>query len=154
MNSISGGMGAILKATGIDISQFPEVMDGSGTASVMHDGHQWTIKPWIGGGGLAVVSRPLTVEEERLEDEAVERHTFVSFFGLDRLRLCRKIALEMMRLSGTLRPDCPPARAKRRELRKRLDELAAIQFDLMQYRGADAKAARLRLKDMGIVGMN
>ncbi|MDW5441974.1 hypothetical protein [Polaromonas sp. SM01] len=153
-NSVSGGWRAILNATGIDIRQSPQVMDGSGATVVEHEGRQWTLTPWQGGGGFARVSRALTAEEERLEEEDIARRTYVDFFGLDRLRLCRKISIEMMRVAGYLLPDNPPARAKRRELRKRLDKLAVIQFNLMQYRGTDAKEARNLLNEMGVIGVN
>ena len=39
IDSVSGGWGSILKTTGIDIKEFPCVMDGSGSAVVMHNGH-------------------------------------------------------------------------------------------------------------------
>lgn len=91
-DAISGSWRAILKTTGIDIKNFPCVMDGSGSAVVMHNGHQWTVKPWEGGGGFAVVSRQRTDEEIKKDEQRMLRHTFVGHFTKDRLLMCMDIA--------------------------------------------------------------
>ena len=99
-------------------------------------------------------SRPLTADERQAEDDDLERRTFVDFFGLDRLRVCRKIASEMMRLACDFHPETPSVRAKRRVLRKRLDKLAQIQFTLMSFRTADVNDARRQLGEMGVFGVD
>lgn len=39
LDNISGSRAAILKATGVDIQEFPQVMDGSGSATAWGNGH-------------------------------------------------------------------------------------------------------------------
>ena len=117
-DSVSGSWGAILKTTGIDIEEFPCVMDGSGSAVVMHNGHQWTVKPWEGGGGFAMASRLRTEEETKRDEPRMLRNTFVSHFTKDRLLMCMDIAEHVRKLSSQIHPDHPPARAARRSVQR------------------------------------
>lgn len=130
-NSISGSWGAILRATGVDVRAFPQVMDGSGTAVVQKDGHQWTLKPWEGGGGYAVASRQKTEAEIEHERQRLLRNTFAGHFSKDRLLMCASIAAKVRGLCVEMRPDHPPSRAARRSLQGKLKRLAQIQTELL-----------------------
>lgn len=124
--SVSGGWFAILETTGIDIRCLPNVMDGSGTSVVMHNGHEWTIKPWLGGGGFAVASRPRTEEEEEQANRRTLRRTYASHFTQDRLEMCMDIAEQVTALLAQMRPDHPPSRAVRRDVHRKLNRLAEM----------------------------
>lgn len=147
-DSVSGGWGAILKTTGIDIREFPQVMDGSGTAVVLNDGHQWTIEPWEGGGGFAVASRPQTEAESERARQRMLRCTFVDHFTKDRLLMCMDIAEQVRQLSARMRPDHPPARAARRSVQRKLKRLAQIQTSLLWHRGADSSLYEQELEQL------
>ena len=146
--SVSGGWGAILKTTGIDIKEFPCVMDGSGSAVVMHNGHQWTVKPWEGGGGFAMASRLRTEEETKRDEQRMLRNTFVSHFTKDRLLMCMDIAEHVRKLSSQIHPDHPPARAARRSVQRKLNRLAQIQTALLLHRTADSSLYEQELKQL------
>ena len=147
-NSVSGSWGAILKSTGIDIKEFPCVMEGSGSAIVLHNGHQWTVKPWLGGGGFAVASRPRTEEETKRDEQRMLRNTFVGHFTKDRLLMCMDIAEQVGQLSAQIRPDHPPARATRRSVQRKLNRLAKIQTALLWHPTADSSLYEQELKQL------
>lgn len=147
-NSVSGSRKAILRVSGIDIQEFPQVMDGSGSATVSKDGHQWTIKPWHGGGGFAVASRPETEEEIERERRRMLRSTFVGYFRKDRLMMCQTIAREIQYLTKRLSPNNPPPRAVRRDTQRRIRRLAEIQFALLTWAHADSSLYEQELEHL------
>lgn len=147
-DSVSGSWGAILKTIGIDIREFPQVMDGSGTAVVVKDCHQWTVKPWEGGGGFAVASRPQTEAEIEHDRQRMLRSTFVGHFTKDRLQMCRGIAEQIRCLSARMSPDHPTARAARRDMQRKLKRLAQIQTYLMWHREADSSQYEQELEQL------
>ena len=147
-DSVSGSRVSILNSTGIDIRDFPQVMDGSGTAVVVKDGHTWTITPWEGGGGFAVASRPQTESEIESERQRMLRRTFVDHFTKDRLLMCMDITEQVRALAAELRPDHPPARAARRTVQRKLNRLAQIQSALLLNRGADSSLYEQELKQL------
>ncbi|WP_374410654.1 hypothetical protein [Hydrogenophaga sp.] len=147
--SINGTRAAILNFTGIDICELPQVMDGSGVAVVMKDGHQWTITPWEGGGGFAMAERPKTKEEIERDWQRMLRRTFVGYFSEDRRIMCAQIAERLREISVLLRPDHPPARAMRRSLQRKLNRLAEIQMELLCNRNADSSRFEQELKLLG-----
>lgn len=148
-DSVSGNWGAILRATGIDIRELPQVMDGTAAASVLRGGHWWTVEPWEGGGGFAVATRPQTAAECESEKQRLMRSTFSSYFSQDRLVLCTVIAERVAKLSARLRPDCPPSRAKRRTIRRQLDRLSSIQIELLTNKYANVAQLERELKESG-----
>ncbi|MBL8388084.1 MAG: hypothetical protein JNK17_07715 [Hydrogenophaga sp.] len=137
-DSVSGNQVAIFNSTGIDIRELPQVMDGSGSAVVLRDGHEWTITPWEGGGGFAVAKRPQTEAEIEREQQRALRGTFCPHFSKDRLLMCASIAERIVQLSEQMRPDSPPAREVRRTIRRRLDRLAKMQLELLGNPYADS----------------
>lgn len=147
-SSISGGRTTILSATGIDIRNFPQVMDGSGEAVVRKDGHTWTITPWEGGGGFAVASRPQTESEIESERQRMLRSTFVAHFTKDRLLMCMDIAEQVTSFLAQMRPDHPPSRAVRRDMHRKLNRLVEIQKDLLLRRTADSSLYEQELKEL------
>lgn len=147
--SISSGWGSILHKTGIDIREFPQVMDGTGRATVAVEGHMWTIEPWEGGGGYAVAWRPNTEQEERAERSRASRSTFVGYFGKDRLLMCLRISREIQHISSSLNPDRPPSRAKRRTASRKLKRLAEIQHSLMSSRFVSSEEFADELHKLG-----
>ena len=113
-------------------------MDGSGSAVVMNNVHQWTVKPWEGGRGFAVASRPQTDEETKREQQRMLRNTFVGHFTKDRLLMCMDIAEQIRQISAQMRPDHPPAREARRNVQRRLNRLTQIQRALLWQKEADS----------------
>lgn len=146
--SVSGNQVAILKATGIDIREFSQVMDGSGVAVVVKDGHQWTITPWDGGGGFAVAARPQTEEETERDRLRVLRSTTCPHFSKDRLLMCVDISERVVQLLAQMSPEHPPTRAVRRNIRRKLDRLAQMQLELLCNRNADADLFEQELKHL------
>lgn len=146
--SVSGGWGAILNMTGIDIRELPQVMDGSGVALVSKDGHQWTIEPWNGGSGFAFASRKLTEEEAERYEQIMLRRTFVDHFTKDRWSMCLSIAFRVRALAEQMRPDHQPSRATRRSLQRKLNRLARIQTELLVNRRADSSSYEEELKQL------
>lgn len=142
---VSGNWAAILQMTGIDVREIPQVMDGSGTALVTKDGHEWAIDPWKGGGGLATASRKLTEEEVERAEQRMLRTTFIGHFTKDRWLMCLDVADQLRQLSAQMRPDHPPARASRRALQRKLNQLALIQTDLLLNRSADVRSHKQAL---------
>jgi hypothetical protein len=147
-DSISGGWGAILKTTGIDIREYPQVMDGSGAAVVQKDGREWIVNPWEGGGGFAVAHRQKTEIEIDADRQRELRRTFDASFSKDRLLMCLAISDRLVQLSEKLCPDHPPARSVRRSTQRKIRRLAQIQIELLANREADSSLYERELNQL------
>jgi hypothetical protein len=141
----------LLEKLGIDASSLPGFeQDGAVAVAKASDGHMWSLRR---DSPLIYASRPLTADEARQDDEHMERQTLSTFFTMDRLKLCSIIAFEMRKISLELNPDNPPARSKRREMRKRLHDLANAQLELMHSKATDSRDVGRRLKAIGVQGI-
>lgn len=106
------------------------------------DGHQWTVR---NHSGLFNAERPETPEEIKAGHEALERRSYSGYFTVDRQKLCADIAWQIRWLALNLKPDNPPSRAKRRQLKADIHEFGVLQTELLLNPRADVKAIRSRL---------
>lgn len=136
-----GSLGALEQDLGFDRAAMSDMAHDGIIAATAKDGHTWQIRKNM---NLFVAWRPETPQEIKAGQEAFERRSFSTFFTIERQRLCTDIAWATRILSMELKPDNPPSRAKRRQIKAHMHEFGTMLTELLINPRVEIKPIRER----------
>ena len=145
--TFGGSLPGLVSSHGVNVPALEEVPQDGAIEATDAAGHTWYIRSH--GDWFVTAFRERTDAELAVRADQEAEHT-VKMVATYRFSSIRRIAIELMRTAEAMTPDRCPTRSARRALKKRLNALGQLQFDMLTNRLLTASEVRERMEALAL----
>lgn len=145
--TFGGSLLGLANSHGVKVPDLKDVPEDGVTEAADEAGHTWYLR--CCGGWMITAFRERT-EAELVELAEQHADSLVRMVPTYRVQCIRRTAIELMRMAEAMSPDRCPSRSARRLMKKRINAVGQLQFDMLCGTSVSMAEIRERMEALAV----